>query len=146
MSQHRPIQPPGWAPPRGYSNGMIGEGRTLAIAGQIAWDARCNIVSDELAAQFRQCLANVVDIVRAAGGEPGDVLSLTVYVVDRQRYIDATKEIGAAWRELFGRHYPAMALVQVAALLEPRAQVEIQGLALLGPTPSPAQIPSSEAP
>lgn len=137
MSHSRPIQPAGWAPPRGYSNGMIGSGKLLAIAGQIAWDADCNIVSDDLAAQFRQCLANVVDIVRAAGGSPSDVVSLTIYVVDKHRYIAAAKAIGAAWRELFGRHYPAMALVQVVALLEDRAQVEISGLALVDPEGPP---------
>jgi enamine deaminase RidA (YjgF/YER057c/UK114 family) len=135
MTKPRSIQPEGWAPPRGYSNGMLGDGRFLAIAGQIAWDAGCNIVSDEIGPQFRQCLKNVLEIVHAAGGRPDDVVSLTIYVVDKQRYIAATKEIGTAWRELFGRHYPAMALVQVSALLEDRAQVEIQGLAILSPAP-----------
>lgn len=133
MSDSRSIQPAGWAPPRGYSNGMTGTGTFLAVAGQIAWDAQCNFVSDELAPQFRQCLANVVDVVRAAGGEATDIISLTIYVVDKHRYIAATKEIGAAWRELFGRHYPAMALVQVTALLEDRAQVEISALAVVPP-------------
>lgn len=128
----RSIQPEGWAPPRGYSNGMVADGRVLAIAGQIAWDAQCKIVSDDFAAQFRQCLVNVIAIVRAAGGVPDDVVSLTIYVVDKHRYIAAAKEIGTAWRELFGRHYPTMALLQVTALLEDRAQVEIQGLAVLG--------------
>jgi enamine deaminase RidA (YjgF/YER057c/UK114 family) len=137
MSKPKPIQPAGWAPPRGYSNGMIGGGRMLAIAGQIAWDADCKIVSDEIGAQFRQCLENVIEIVRTAGGLPDDVVSLTIYVVDKQRYIAATKEIGTAWRELFGRHYPAMALVEVKSLLEDRAQVEIQGLALLSSPPDP---------
>jgi enamine deaminase RidA (YjgF/YER057c/UK114 family) len=137
MSKPRPIQPEGWAPPRGYSNGMVGTGRFLAIAGQIAWDAQCNIVSDDLGEQFRQCLANVVDVVRTAGGLPDDVVSLTIYVVDKQRYIAAAKQIGVAWRELFGRHYPAMALVEVKALLEDRAQVEIQGIAILSPAPEP---------
>jgi enamine deaminase RidA (YjgF/YER057c/UK114 family) len=136
MNHTRPIQPLGWAAPRGYSNGMVGTGSLLAIAGQIAWDPECNIVSDDLAAQFRQCLSNVLDVVRAAGGGPNDVVSLTIYVVDKHRYIAATKEIGAAWRELFGRHYPAMALVQVTALLEDRAQVEISGLALVDPSPA----------
>lgn len=137
MSKPQSIQPAGWAPPRGYSNGMLADGRMLAIAGQIAWDASCNIVSDEIGAQFRQCLVNVLEIVHAAGGRPDDVISLTIYVVDKQRYIAATKEIGTAWRELFGRHYPAMALVEVRALLEDRAQVEIQGLAVLSPASEP---------
>lgn len=134
-SSHRSIQPLGWAPPRGYSNGMAGHGQVLAIAGQIAWDPQCNIVSDDLGAQFRQCLVNVLDIVRTAGGTASDVVSLTIYVVDKHRYLAAAKAIGTAYRELFGRHYPAMALVQVVALLEDRALVEIQGLALLPPVP-----------
>ena len=90
MNHTRPIHPLGWAAPRGYSNGMMGTGSLLAIAGQIAWDAQCNIVSDDLAAQFRQCLSNVLDVVRAAGGTPSDVVSLTIYVVDKHRYIAAT--------------------------------------------------------
>lgn len=135
MSDHRPVQPEGWASPRGYSNGMIGRGRVLAIAGQIAWDEQCRIVSDDFLEQFRQTASNVVAIVRAAGGVPQDIISLTIYVVDKQPYIAAARDIGKVWRNLFDRHYPAMALVQVAALLEDRAQVEIQGLALLPDEP-----------
>lgn len=130
-----PINPPALGAPRGYSNGMLGPagGRLLAIAGQIAWNAEQKIVSDDFAAQFEQALGNVVEVVRAAGGEPADVVQLTTYVVDRHEYLATLKEVGAAWRRLMGRHYPTMALVEVAALLEPGAKVEIQGLAVLPP-------------
>ncbi len=110
---------------------MAARGELLAIAGEIGWDEREQIVSDEFAAQFRQALANVVAVVEAAGGRPQDLISLTVYVTDKHEYIAALPEVGQAWRELIGKHYPAMALVQVAALLEDRAKVEIQGLAVL---------------
>ena len=127
------IQPEGWAAPKGYANGMLAPAgaRLLAIAGQIAWNAECHLVEGGCAAQFRQALANVVAVLRAAGGEPAHLISITIYVTDKRAYLDATREIGAAWRELIGRHYPAMALVEVADLLEDGAQVEIQGLAAL---------------
>lgn len=125
------ILPDGWPRPRGYANGMVAEGRILAIAGLIGWDATETIVSDEFAAQFRQALANVVAVVEAAGGRAEHIVSITVYVTDKHEYIASLREVGVAWREVVGRHYPAMALVQVAALLEPRAKVEIQGLAVL---------------
>jgi enamine deaminase RidA (YjgF/YER057c/UK114 family) len=103
------------------------------VAGQIAWDAEQRLVSADFAAQFRQALANVVAVVRAAGGEPNDLMSLTIYVVDKQAYMARVKELGAIWKELIGRHYPAMALVEVADLLEEGAQVEIQALAAIAP-------------
>ena len=131
----RAILPDGWQRPRGYSNGMAARGELLAIAGMIAWDAREQLVSDAFAAQFRQALANVVAVVTAAGGRPEHVISLTVYVTDKREYIAELAAVGAAYRELMGRHYPAMALVEVAALLEPRAKVEIQGLAVLPELP-----------
>ena len=125
------ILPEGWPRPRGYANGVLAEGRVLAIAGLIGWDASETIVSDDFTAQFRQALRNVVAVVEAAGGRAEDLVSITVYVTDKHEYIAALSDVGAAWREVVGRHYPAMALVQVAALLEPRAKVEIQGLAVL---------------
>lgn len=130
-----PINPPALGAPRGYANGMLAPagGRLLAIAGQIAWDGEQRIVGVGFAEQFEQALGNVVAVVRAAGGAPEDVVQLTVYVVDRHEYTAALKEVGAAWRRLMGRHYPTMALVEVAALLEPGAKVEIQGLAVLSP-------------
>lgn len=126
------VQPTGWSRPRGFSHGMVASGRVLAIGGQIGTKPPgAQLVQGGLTAQFAQCIDNVLAIVAAAGGRPDDVISMTVFVTDRRAYLDATKAIGAAWRERFGSHYPAMALVEVAALLEPEALVEIQALAVL---------------
>jgi enamine deaminase RidA (YjgF/YER057c/UK114 family) len=128
------VNPEGWKPPRGYSNGMLASAgsRPLAVAGQVAWDAEQRLVGEgDFAAQFRQALANVVRVVESAGGRAQDLAQLTVFVTDKQAYLDSTSELGAGWRELCGRHYPAMALVEVAGLVEPGALVEIQGLAFL---------------
>jgi enamine deaminase RidA (YjgF/YER057c/UK114 family) len=125
------INPRQLAKPRGYSHGAIGRGRTLALAGQIGWDSDGKLVSSELAPQFAQALANLAAVLREAGGLPEDLISLRIYVVDKRSYIAAHKEIGAAYREIIGKHFPAMSLVQVAALLEDGALVEIEGLAVL---------------
>jgi enamine deaminase RidA (YjgF/YER057c/UK114 family) len=130
------INPPALARPRGYSHGAIGHGRILALAGQIGWDASSKLVAAELGPQFRQALANLVAVLAAAGGLPEDLISLRIYVTDKRLYNASTKEIGAAYRALLGRHYPAMALVQVADLLEPGALVEIEGLAALPAAPA----------
>jgi enamine deaminase RidA (YjgF/YER057c/UK114 family) len=129
----RVVQPAGWAPPRGYANGVAGRGReTLFVAGQIGWDAACRLVGPAFLAQFDQALANVVAVVEAAGGRPADVARMTVYVVDLDEYRAAGRELGRVWRARFGSHYPAMALVKVAGLLEPGARVEIEATALIG--------------
>jgi enamine deaminase RidA (YjgF/YER057c/UK114 family) len=126
------IEPEGWAKPRGYSNGMRARGELLAIAGQIAWDAQAHLVGEgDFVRQFEQALANVVSVVRAAGGGAEHLISLTIYVTDRAEYLGQLAEVGAAYRRVVGKHYPAMALVQVAGLLEVGAKVEIQGLAVL---------------
>lgn len=128
-----PINPESLGAPKGYSNGMIGPpgGRVLAVAGQIAWDGEQRIVSADFDAQFRQALSNVVAVVQEAGGAPEHVLSLTIYVTDKHEYLGTIKGVGAAYRELMGKHFPAMALVEVSALLEDEAKVEIQALAVL---------------
>jgi enamine deaminase RidA (YjgF/YER057c/UK114 family) len=131
----RTIQPPGWPRPRGYSNGMAARGELLAIAGLIGWDEHERLVSPEFLPQWTQALRNVAAVLHAAGGEPRHLVSLTVYVTDKRQYLAAGAELGRTWREVMGKHYPAMALVQVADLLEPGALVEIQGLAVL-PEPS----------
>ncbi len=129
----QPINPASLGAPRGYSNGMLAPagGRLLAIAGQIAWDAEQKLVSDEFAAQFEQALRNVLAVVNGAGGGPEHVAQLTIYVVDRFAYTASLKLVGAAYREIMGKHFPCMALVEVKALLEPGAQIEIQGLAVV---------------
>ncbi|HLT34867.1 MAG TPA: RidA family protein [Enhygromyxa sp.] len=127
----RTILPDGWPRPRGYANGMAASGELLAIAGQIGWNAREQFESLEFGPQFRQALHNVVAVVEAAGGSVQDIISLTIYVTDKREYIDQIEQVGAAYRELLGKHFPAMALVGVRELLEDRAKVEIQGLAVL---------------
>jgi enamine deaminase RidA (YjgF/YER057c/UK114 family) len=125
------INPPELARAVGYSHGALGHGRVLALAGQIGWDAQAHLVSAEFAPQFEQALANLVAVLRAAGGTPEDLVSLRIYVTDKRGYLAARGEVGAAYRRHLGRHFPAMALLQVADLLEDGALVEIEGLAVL---------------
>jgi len=128
------IQPDGWKAPKGYANAIRVEGasKLLFIAGQIAWDANQQLVGrGDMTAQFGQALANVVACVHTAGGEPQHVVRMTVYVTDKQAYLAAARAIGEVWRTHFGRHFPAMALVQVADLLEDGALVEIEATAAL---------------
>lgn len=125
------VNPPQLAKPRGYSHGVKGRGELLFVAGQIGWDAEARLVSDDFVAQFAQALDNVLAVVRSAGGAPESVARLTVYVADKAEYIAAARALGAAWRERMGRHYPAMALVEVKSLLEPGARVEIEATAIL---------------
>ena len=124
------VNPDSLAPPRGYSNGVVLTG-TLFVAGQIGWTRESKLVSDELTAQFDQALANVMDVVRAAGGEAEHIGRLTLYVTDKRRYLAETRAIGAAYRKHMGKHFPAMALVEVADLLEDGALVEIEATAVL---------------
>jgi enamine deaminase RidA (YjgF/YER057c/UK114 family) len=130
----RAIVPEGWAAPRGYAHGMAAEGgRTVFTAGQIGWDpATLEFASDDFVEQARQALENVVALVRAAGGGPEDLVRLTWYVTDREEYLREQKRLGEAYREVLGRHYPAMAVVVVAGLLEAPAKVEIEGTAVVG--------------
>jgi enamine deaminase RidA (YjgF/YER057c/UK114 family) len=127
------INPQELGAPRGYANGMLGPvgGRLLCIAGQIAWDGEQRLVAEDFAGQFAQALANVVTVVRTAGGEPHHLAQLTLYVTDKDEYLATLPAVGAAYRRLMGKHFPTMALVEVKGLLEPGAKVEIQGLAIL---------------
>lgn len=130
------INPPSLAAPRGYSNGLVMTcGRVLFVAGQIGWTRDAKLVDGGMATQFAQALANVADVVREAGALPEHVGRLTIYVTDKRAYLAATKEIGAAYRAVFGRHYPAMSLVQVADLLEDGAMVEIEATAVIPDVP-----------
>lgn len=126
------INPDTLATPRGYSNGVVlTGGRILFIAGQVGWDRDGQFVSDDFAEQFAQALANVVAVLREAGGEPEHIGRITLYVTDKRLYQRAGKAIGAAWREHLGKTYPAVALLEVQALLEDRALVEIEVTAVL---------------
>jgi enamine deaminase RidA (YjgF/YER057c/UK114 family) len=127
------IHPEGWVPARGYSNGMVAEGRLCFIAGQIGWDPRASTPTfpSTFAEQFDRALANVVEVLRAAGGRPEQLCRLTIYVTDKREYLSSLKAIGASWKHHVGRHYPTMALVQVVALVEDLAKVEIEATAVL---------------
>ncbi len=120
---------------RGYSNGILAPAgaRLLFVAGQVGWDRERRMVEGGFAAQFERALANVVEVVRAAGGAPEHLARVTIYVVDRNEYSAMLSAVGAAWRRVVGSHYPAMALVEVAGLLEPGARVEIEATAALPP-------------
>lgn len=126
------IQPQGWPRPSGYANGVVASGRVVAVAGQIGWNpATETFETDEMAAQVRRALDNLVTVLRAAGAEPRHVARLTWYVTDRTAYLAARREIGDAYRALFGDHYPAMSVIVVVGLLDPRAKVEIEATAIV---------------
>lgn len=133
MSRWQTINPESLGAPRGYSNGLLAPagGRLLFVAGQVAWDGAQRIVSERFAEQFRQALANVLTVVREAGGGPEDLGRLTIYVTDKAEYLAELPAVGQAYREQMGRHYPAMALVEVAGLVEPGAKVEIEATAVI---------------
>lgn len=128
---HSILQPDGWAAPRGYSNGIAAEGRFVFVAGQVGWNAQGMFESDDLVAQVRQTLENVVAVLATGGAAPEHLVQLTWYVVDKREYLTRAKEIGEVYREVIGRVWPAMAMVEVSGLLEDRARVEIQAVAVL---------------
>jgi enamine deaminase RidA (YjgF/YER057c/UK114 family) len=127
------VDPPDLGPARGYANGILAPAgrRILFVAGQIGWDAQQRLVGDGFVEQFAQALANVLLVVAEAGGSADDVARLTLYVVDREEYVAARAEIGRHYRQLMGRHYPAMSLVEVRSLLEPGARLEIEATAAI---------------
>jgi enamine deaminase RidA (YjgF/YER057c/UK114 family) len=128
---HEVLQPPAWVKPIGYSNGVAATGRMVFIAGQIGWNAQGAFETDDFVAQTRQALANVVTVLRQAGGEPDHVTSMTWYMTDKQDYLSNLKPIGTVWREIMGRSFPAIAAVEVAGLIESRAKIEIQATAVI---------------
>jgi enamine deaminase RidA (YjgF/YER057c/UK114 family) len=127
------INPEALGAPSGYSNGLLveGGGKLLFIAGQIAWDNNQKLVSDDFVEQFDKALANVMTVLRAAGGEAENIARLVIYVTNKIEYRERTKEIGDRYRKHMGKHFPAMVLVQVAGLLDDRAKVEIEGMAVI---------------
>ena len=129
----RLINPSDLGSPRGYSNGMLvdANGKLLFIAGQIAWDQDQQIVSDDFVEQFDRALANVISVVTEAGGMPTNITRLGIYVTTKREYIERTKQVGEAYRKHMGKHFPAMVLLEVKSLLDERAKVEIEAIALL---------------
>lgn len=125
------IEPAGWPRPSGYAHGIVAAGRYLAISGQIGWNERYELVGDDFLSQAEQALRNVVAVLRAAGGAPEHLVRLTWYITDKNEYRARLRELGAIYREVVGANYPAMALVQVADLLEDGAKVEIEATAVL---------------
>ncbi len=127
----RLLHPKHWAPTRGFSNGVAVEGRQVFVAGQIGWNARQEIVDDDFVAQVEQALRNVVEILAEADARPEHLVRLTWYVTDKREYLARVREVGQAYRRVIGRHFPAMTLVQVVALVEDRAKVEIEATAVV---------------
>lgn len=136
MSQ-RILLPPGWPRPHGYSNGIAAEGRLVFTAGQIAWDETNVIQTDSMAGQVAQTLKNTVAVLAEAEAEPRHIVRMTWYITSRSEYFEHAKEIGRIWREIIGKHYPAMAVIEVSALIESAAKVEIETTAVVPPGTNP---------
>ena len=125
------LQPPGWTAPKGYANGVAARGTTVFVGGQVGWNALQQFESDDFVAQARQALANAVAILAEAGARPEHIVRMTWYVVDRREYVASYPALGAAYRDVVGRHFPAMTAVEVSALIEDRARVEIEVTAVV---------------
>jgi len=130
-SRHRLVQPAHWKQPHGYSNAVAANGTLVFLAGQIGWNEQEQLVCDDLSGQTEQALRNVVSVLQAAGGVPGDIVRMTWYVTDKHEYLASLTATGKAYREIFGTHYPALTLVLVASLLEDGAKVEIEATAVI---------------
>jgi enamine deaminase RidA (YjgF/YER057c/UK114 family) len=125
------LQPPGWARPKGFSNGIACRGNLVFIAGQVGWTGQGEWRERSFAGQFRQALANILEVLKEAKGGPQHIVRLTWYVLDKKEYLASLAEVGNAYRELMGRHYPAMAVVQVSGLVEDEARLEIEATAVI---------------
>jgi enamine deaminase RidA (YjgF/YER057c/UK114 family) len=130
----RLLHPKKWAATSGFANGVAAEGRQVFVAGQVGWNARHEIVDDDFVAQVEQALRNIIDVLAEADARPEHLVRLTWYLTDKREYVARSSEVGQAYRRVVGRHFPAMTLVQVAALLEDRAKVEIEATAVVPPT------------
>lgn len=132
MSEAEVIQPEGWLAPRGYANGISATGRTISVAGQVGWNPRTGAIeSDDFAAQTTQALRNVMTVLESAGARPEHLVRMTWYITNRAAYMAARADIGEAYREIFGRHYPAMSVVIVHGLIESGADIEIEATAII---------------
>jgi enamine deaminase RidA (YjgF/YER057c/UK114 family) len=129
--QHELLHPRHWKRPKGYANGIAAEGRTIFVAGQVGWNAEQQFDSADFVAQTRQALENAVAVVREAGGAPEHITRLTWYILDKAEYMSRLGEVGAVYRAVMGRHFPTMSMVQVVALIEDEAKVEIEATAVV---------------
>ena len=125
------LQPPTWAKPRGFANGIATTGKLVFIAGQVGWTGEGKWEARDFAGQFRQTLKNIVEVLAQAGGKPQHIVRLTWYVIDKQEYLSSLKDVGVAYRAVMGGHFPTMAVVQVGGLIEPEAKLEIEATAVL---------------
>jgi enamine deaminase RidA (YjgF/YER057c/UK114 family) len=125
------LQPPGWARAKGFANGIAARGNLVFIAGQIGWTGECKWEARDFAGQFRQALKNILEVLKEADGKPEHIVRLTWYVLDKNEYLNSLKGVGEAYRELMGRHYPTMAVVQVSGLVENEARLEIEATAVV---------------
>jgi enamine deaminase RidA (YjgF/YER057c/UK114 family) len=131
----RRLHPPGWAEPRGYANGIVAEGRLVFVAGQIGWDETATFRTQDFVGQVRQCLINVLAVLAEAAAGPEHVVRMTWYITDREEYLSSLEGMGRVYRELMGRHFPAMTMVEVAALIESEARVEVEATAVVPAEP-----------
>jgi enamine deaminase RidA (YjgF/YER057c/UK114 family) len=136
MSIMKVLQPPGWVRARGFSNGIAASGKLVFIAGQIGWTGQGEWIEKSFAGQFRQALKNILEVLKEAKGKPEHIVRLTWYVLDKKEYLASLNEVGAAYRELMGKHYPTMAVVQVGGLVEDEARLEIEATAVIPENPS----------
>ncbi|WP_019528975.1 RidA family protein [Dasania marina] len=136
------IQPEGWKQPKGYSNGILAEGKTLYIGGQIGWDINEQFQSDDFVQQVHQTLLNTAAILKASGAGPEHITRMTWYITDKQAYLSSAKEVGRVYRDVIGRNFPVMAMVQVVALMEDQAKVEIETTAVIPHDNTKEQHPS----
>ena len=125
------LQPPNWPKPKGYSNGTVAEGKVIFLAGLVGWDETETIVSDNFVDQVRQALKNIVSVLAEADATPANITRMTWYVTDKDEYLDSLKNIGSVYQEVIGIHYPAMALIQIAGLVEEGAKLEIEATAVI---------------
>jgi enamine deaminase RidA (YjgF/YER057c/UK114 family) len=131
MSIQQILQPPGWARAKGFSNGIACSGKLVFIAGQIGWTGQAKWEARDFAGQFKQTMKNIISVLAEANGKPEHIVRLTWYVIDKKEYLGSLKEVGAAYRELMGQHYPTMAVVQVSGLVEDEARLEIEATAVV---------------
>src|SRR5436190_16138485 len=125
------LQPAGWAPPKGYANGIAARGTLVVVGGQIGWNAQQQFESDEFVPQAQRALQNIVTVLAEAGGRPEHIVRLTWFVIDKREYLEHARALGNVYRDVLGRHYPAMTAVQVTALIDDRSKVEIEATAVI---------------